>query len=171
MRVYVVSRSGRLLNLLQLLQGRRTPITSAEIARDLGVSERTVYRDVATLVAQGAPIKGEAGMGYVLGTGYFLPPLMLQAQEAEAILLGLQYVSQRGDDVLCEAATSTRAKIASILPDALRIAVFDEPVAMTGPVDVQVEGPISVSFMRKAISSQLKLAIAYADSRGDTPAE
>lgn len=89
-------------------------------------------------------------------------PLMLQAQEAEAILLGLQYVSQRGDDVLCEAVTSTRTKFASILPDALRIAAFDEPVAMTGPVGAQAEGSISVSFMRRAILSQLKLAILYA---------
>lgn len=162
-----MSRSSRLLSLLQLLQGRRIPITSAAIAHALGISERTVYRDIATLVAQGAPIKGEAGVGYMLGAGYFLPPLMLEAQEAEAILLGLQYVSQRGDEVLCDAVRSTRAKIAAILPETLRIAAFDEPVAMPGPVGSQAQGPITVHFMRTAIRAQCKLAIVYADGLGE----
>ncbi|MEJ0066571.1 MAG: HTH domain-containing protein [Caulobacteraceae bacterium] len=61
-----MSRSARLLDLLQALRGRRQPVTAAYLAEQLEVSERTIYRDVATLMSQGAPIQGEAGVGYVL---------------------------------------------------------------------------------------------------------
>jgi len=162
-----MSRSGRLLSLLQLLRGRRTPITSAELARELGVSERTIYRDISTLLGEGAPIISEAGIGYVLEPGLFLPPLMLEIEEVEAILLGLKYVSQRGDDVLQRAVVTTRAKISSMLPPALQMTAFDEPLAMPGPVGGQVEGPVPMSVIRHSIRSQAKLEIAYADAQGD----
>ncbi|MDR3482889.1 MAG: YafY family protein [Burkholderiaceae bacterium] len=162
-----MSRSGRLLGLLQLLRGRRTPITSAELARELGVSERTIYRDIATLLGEGAPIIGEAGMGYILGPGLFLPPLMLDVEEVEAILLGLRYVSQRGDDVLQKAVVTARAKISSMLPAALQVAAFDEPLAMPGPIGEQIEGLVPVSVIRRAIRSQEKLEISYANAQDD----
>lgn len=158
-------RSTRLLNVLQLLRGRRTPVTAAEMAQTLGVSERTIYRDIATLTAEGASITGEAGLGYVLKPGFFLPPLMLEAEEAEAILLGLRYVTQRGDEVLRRAAASTRAKIETVLPPIARTA-FDEPLAMPGPVGSQAEGPIPLSVVRIAIRTQAKLAIRYVDAQG-----
>jgi predicted DNA-binding transcriptional regulator YafY len=110
-----VSRSARLLSLLQALRGRRHPVTAAELARTLEVSERTIYRDVAQLAAQGAPIQGEGGVGYVLRPGLFLPPLMLSEDETEAVLLGLRYVDQRGDEILMQAASSALAKISSVL--------------------------------------------------------
>ena len=109
-----MSRSARLLSLLQALRGRRYPVTAAELARTLEVSERTIYRDVAQLAAQGAPIQGEGGVGYVLRPGLFLPPLMLSEDETEAVLLGLRYVDQRGDEILIQAATSALAKISSV---------------------------------------------------------
>src|ERR1700761_9201804 len=96
------------------------PVTAHVLAGELGVSERTLYRDVATLIAQGAPIQGEAGLGYVLRPGLFLPPLMLTEDETEAIVLGLRYVDQRGDAVLGGAARAALAKIAAVLsPQAL----------------------------------------------------
>lgn len=162
-----MSRSARLLNLLQLLRGRRTPVTAAELARALSVSERTIYRDIVTLTGEGAPIEGEAGVGYILGPGLFLPPLMLEIEEVEAILLGLKYVSQRGDDVLRDAVATTRAKISSMLPAPVQMAGFDEPLAMPGPVGDQAEGPVPVSAIRHAIRSQSKLEIGYADAQGD----
>lgn len=161
-----MSRSARLLNLLQLLRGRRTPITAAELARELGVSERTIYRDIATLTGEGAPIEGEAGLGYVLGPGLFLPPLMLEIEEIEAILLGLDYVNQRGDDVLCRAGVAARAKISSILPVSLQRVGFDEPLSMPGPVGAQAEGPVPVDAIRGAIRRQAKLEIRYANAEG-----
>src|ERR1700728_2702361 len=108
-----MSRSTRLLHLLQALRGRRHPVTAARLAEELEVSERTIYRDVAELMAQGAPISGEAGIGYVLGPGLFLPPMMLTEDEIEAVLLGLRYVDQRGDDVLRVAAADALVRISA----------------------------------------------------------
>ncbi|MEI9929493.1 MAG: HTH domain-containing protein [Rhizomicrobium sp.] len=111
-----MSRSARLLSMLQELRGRRRPVTAAQLAQALEVSERTIYRDLAELSAQGAPIEGAAGVGYILRPGLFLPPLMLNEDETEAVLLGLRYVDQRGDEVLTKAASGALAKITSVLP-------------------------------------------------------
>jgi predicted DNA-binding transcriptional regulator YafY len=110
-----VSRTARLLTLLERLRAKRVPVTASELALDLGVSERTLYRDIATLIEQGAPIHGEAGIGYVLRPGLFLPPLMLSEDEIDAVVLGLRYVDQRGDDVLRKAAAQALAKIDAVL--------------------------------------------------------
>ena len=110
-----MSRSARLLALLQALRCRRHPVTAATLAGELEVSERTIYRDLSELAAQGAPVEGEAGVGYILRPGLFLPPLMLTEDETEAVLLGLNYVVQRGDDVLTKAAETARAKISTVL--------------------------------------------------------
>ena len=110
-----LSRSTRLLSLLQAMRGRRGPVTALQLAQSLDVSERTIYRDLAELAVQGAPIEGEAGVGYILRPGLFLPPLMLSEDETEAVMLGLGYVDQRGDEVLKKAATVALAKIGSVL--------------------------------------------------------
>ena len=68
-------RADRLFALVQLIRGRRLS-TAAWLAERLEVSVSTVYRDVADLQAQGVPIEGEAGVGYRLGKGFELPPLM-----------------------------------------------------------------------------------------------
>ena len=109
-----MARTARLLTLLQSLRGRSRPVTAAVLAAELEVSERTLYRDIAELTAQGAPIQGEAGVGYILRPGLFLPPLMLTDEETEAVVLGLRYVDQRGDEVLREAAAVALAKIGEI---------------------------------------------------------
>src|SRR6201987_4225523 len=127
-----VSRSARLLRLLQALRGRRHPVTAARLAGALEVSERTIYRDVADLMAQGAPITGEAGFGYVLGPGLFLPPLMRTEDEVEAVLLGLRYVDQRGDDVLKAAAAEALSKIGAVLSPAAQ-ASLAVPLTAPGP--------------------------------------
>nr|BFE96661.1 YafY family protein [Pseudomonas brassicacearum subsp. brassicacearum] len=110
-----MSRTSRLLTLLQVLRGKRCPVTAATLAGELNVSERTLYRDIAELTALGAPIQGEAGIGYVLRSGLFLPPLMFTADEIEAIVLGLRYVDQRADEVLGKAAADALAKVAAVL--------------------------------------------------------
>src|SRR2546430_11141203 len=132
MGVRALSRSSRLLALLQALRRRRQPVTAAILARELEVSERTIYRDLAELAAQGAPVMGEAGVGYVLRPGLFLPPLMLSEDETEAVLLGLRYVDQRGDEILIQAATSALAKISSVLSPGVQ-PVLTAPTAITGP--------------------------------------
>lgn len=101
---------------MQVLRGRRHPVTADVLAERLGVSRRTLYRDIATLMAQGAPIEGEAGIGYVLRDGYFLPPLAFNDEEIDAIVVGLRWVMHCGDPVLAEAAFESLAKIGAALP-------------------------------------------------------
>jgi predicted DNA-binding transcriptional regulator YafY len=161
-----VSRSSRLLNLLQVLRGKSRAVTAAALAADLGVSERTLYRDIAELSAQGAPIYGEAGVGYVLRPGLFLPPLMLTEDEVEAIVLGLRYVDQRGDQTLGEAAADALAKIAAVLPPAA-LEALRNPVALPGPSGgVFPSNVVEIASLRNAIRSQATLHIHYEDANG-----
>ena len=84
-----MSRAERLLDLLQTLRRHRLPVSGHRLASELGISLRTLYRDIATLQAQGAEIDGEPGMGYVLKPGFMLPPLMFSTEEIEALVLAL----------------------------------------------------------------------------------
>ena len=160
-----MSRSLRLLHLLQALRGRRRPVTAAQLADDLDVSERTIYRDVADLVAQGAPISGEAGVGYILRPGLFLPPLMLSEDEVEAVLLGLRYVDQRGDAVLKTAAASAVAKIGTVLSPQAQASLAN-PLTLPGPSPAIAEIGAPLDDLRAAIRAQTRLDIAYDDQQG-----
>ena len=158
-----MARSTRLLALLQALRSRRYPVTAAALAQELEVSERTIYRDLSELTAQGAPIKGEAGIGYVLGPGLFLPPLMLTEEETEAVLLGLRYVGQRGDEVLTKAVGSARAKIVSMLSRDLQ-ATVDAPLSVPGPDGGEFPpNVVPLTVLRSAIRMRTRIAIQYAD--------
>ena len=95
--------------MLQILRRHRRPVTGEAIARELEVSWRTVYRDIASLISGRVPIRGEAGVGYVLGEGFDLPPLMFTPDELEAVMLGLRWVARRGDGQLSRAAQDTVA--------------------------------------------------------------
>jgi len=157
-----MSRSARLLDLLQALRTHRRPVTAEVLARDLGVSMRTVYRDIVTLVGQGAPIDGEAGVGYVLKPGFLLPPLMFDDDEIEALVLGLRFVVQRGDVALGKAAVNALAKITDVLPPDLR-----DVVAPTG----LLVGPgrnagLDHAAIRLAIRTERKLRLSYRDRKG-----
>lgn len=111
-----MSRSERLLALLQLLRGHRYAITGTELARQLDISLRTLYRDIATLQSQGAHIDGEPGVGYRLSPGFTLPPLMFSEEEIDALVLGSRWVVAHGDSALSAGARSALAKIEAMLP-------------------------------------------------------
>ena len=160
-----MSRSARLLRLLQALRGRRRPVTAAQLAGEMDVSERTIYRDLAELTAQGAPIEGAAGVGYILRPGLFLPPLMLSEDETEAVLLGLRYVDQRGDEVLTKAADGALAKIASVLPPDVQTALAIQFVMPGPPGPGFPPNAIPLARLRAAIRSQKRLAIVYGDEK------
>lgn len=161
-----MSRSTRLLTLLQLLRGRARPVTARFLAGELGVSERTLYRYIADLTAQGAPIQGEAGVGYMLRPGFFLPPLMFAPDELEAVLLGLEYVDQRGDAPLAAAAASARAKIEAVLPPAGR-ETLGNPTLLPGPRGGGYpEDAVDLAVWRAAIRGQEKLRMVYEDAAG-----
>ncbi|HEU0045608.1 YafY family protein [Sphingomonas sp.] len=108
-------RADRLLALLELL--RSLPVsTAANLATTLEVSIRTVYRDIDALVATGVPVRGEAGVGYMLEAGYHLPPLNLTAEEAEALALGARVLATWSDGAVAGQAAAALAKVRAVLP-------------------------------------------------------
>ena len=149
-------RADRLLRIIQVLRRHRRPVTGARMATELEVSLRTLYRDIADLITDGVPIRGEAGVGYILGEGYDLPPLMFNADEMEAVMLGLSWVERSGDPDLRRAAADTVAKIATVLPEHLRQSFYDAPLMAAPPGRLAV-GARYVARPRQAITKQSKI--------------
>lgn len=162
-----MSRTNRLLDLLQLLRRHRRPVSGEVLAEGLGVSLRTLYRDIETLKAQGADIAGQAGMGYLLRPGFMLPPLMFTVHELEALFVGAQWVAARGDAKLAEAATEALTKIEAVLPEDLRFA-FDRSGLLVYPGRTTPEIVVDVGLIREAMRRERKLSIAYVDAAGET---
>lgn len=160
-----MSRTERLLDLIQSLRRHRTPVTGPALADELGISIRTLYRDIATLQAQGADIQGEPGLGYVLRPGFTLPPLMFSADEIEALVLGSRWVARRAEDPrLGDAAANALSKITAVLPNELRDSV-DGSNLLVGGGEV-IPAQVDLSAIRLAIREQRKLAIAYRNAGG-----
>jgi predicted DNA-binding transcriptional regulator YafY len=160
-----VSRAERLLDLIQTLRRRRYPISGAALADELGISLRTVYRDIETLRSQGARIDGEPGRGYILRPGFLLPPLMFSEDEIEALVLGSRWVADRGDAPLSLAARNALAKIAAVLPTDLRDKL-DTSTLLVGPGEPIAAGEIELGVIRQAIRAERKLTINYLDLKG-----
>jgi len=160
-----VSRSNRLLGLLQLLRQHRYPVTAQVLATTLQVSVRTVYRDIATLQQQGADIEGEAGIGYLLRPGFMLTPLMFSQDELEALVLGQRWVGKHGDPRLAAAASDALAKIAAVLPESLRDALDANALLVGSAADTGADLP-DLALIRQAIRSQRKLLLCYQDGHG-----
>ncbi|MFT3924097.1 MAG: YafY family protein [Myxococcales bacterium] len=157
-----MSRASRLLDLLQVLRRHKAPIAGPALAQELGVSIRTLYRDIATLQAQGADIQGEPGLGYVLRPGFTLPPLMFSGDELEALALGARWVSARADTRLGGAADNAIAKIRAVLPRELRESI--DAATMTVPAPSEVAQPsVDVTLIRRAIRHEHKLVLTYRD--------
>jgi predicted DNA-binding transcriptional regulator YafY len=120
-------RADRLFRLVQLLRARRFA-TGEQIADELGVSKRTVYRDVADLQGSGVPIRGEAGVGYRLERGYELAPLIFTSDELEGLVLGARVVAAWGDPELAAAVANAMTKVEAVLPEALRRVLLETPL-------------------------------------------
>jgi predicted DNA-binding transcriptional regulator YafY len=160
-----VSRAQRLLDLIQLLRRHRRPVAGAALARELGVSLRTLYRDIAALQAQGADIAGEAGLGYILRPGFTLPPLMFNVEEIEALALGSRWVAARADAPMAGAARDALAKIAAVLPRNLG-ELLDSSSLIVGPGERIAAGEAGLPTIRQAIRAERKLNLAYVDLAG-----
>jgi predicted DNA-binding transcriptional regulator YafY len=158
-------RTDRLFDIIQTLRVATRPMTAAALAEKLEVTVRTVYRDIATLQARRIPIEGAAGIGYVLRRGFDLPPLMFTADEIDAISVGARLVRRLRDPGLQDAADSVLAKIATILPDALRPGVVSAPFYVSDG-EARMPTGIDLSDVRHAIRETRKLRITYADGAG-----
>lgn len=159
-----MSRTQRLLSLLQILRRHRHPVQGQQLADELGISIRTLYRYIATLHAQGADIQGAPGLGYTLRPGFTLPPLMFTRQEIAALVLGSRWVAKRSDPDLAQAATEALTKIAAVLPPDLRVELDTMPL-LVGPANGPVEN-IEPGMLRQAIHDEIKLHIHYRDLNG-----
>ena len=158
-------RADRLLQIIQLFRRRRDPVTAAYIAEELEVTTRTVYRDIAALIGSRVPIRGEAGIGYVMDEGYDLPPLMFSADELEALMLGARLVSGQGDTNLSRSADDAIAKIAAIVPEDLRPVLLDAPLYAPTFSNCIID-KVDAGIIRIAIRSRHKLQIEYSDANG-----
>lgn len=157
-------RATRLLRLVDELRRRRAPVRGELLAEKLGVSLRTLYRDIDALRAQGADIAGEAGVGYQLRRGFLLPPMMFNADELEAIVLGTRWVAAHADPDLATAAGRALDRIVSVLPDELRLEV--ETSGLFAPDWSPVEPEPWLPLLRHAIRDGRVLRMHYRDGEG-----
>jgi predicted DNA-binding transcriptional regulator YafY len=159
-------RADRLFRIIQVLRRRRRPVTANEIAEELEASPRTIYRDIAQLMADRVPIRGEAGIGYVLDGGFDMPPLMLTADEIEAVMLGAQWVMGRGDAALKRAASDLVAKIGAVIPEHLRPVLLEPAGAAPPALPDAPKDVIDMARVRTAIRTQGKIKLVYRDEKG-----
>lgn len=163
-------RADRLFRIIQSLRRRgRTHRHGLTLARDLAeeleVSVRTIYRDIADLQASGVPVEGAAGLGYVLREGYDLPPMMFTLDEIEAIALGCAVAASWGDVGLARAADDVRAKIAAVLAPDLRDALLDSAlVAPEGHRKLAIN--VDMADLRQAMRTRHKLRLDYTNEAG-----
>jgi predicted DNA-binding transcriptional regulator YafY len=155
-------RADRLFQIIQILRRSTRPVTAGMLAEELEVSARSVYRDVADLIGQRVPIRGEAGFGYVLDRDFDMPPLMLTPDELEAAVLGAQWVAERGDRVLAGAARDLISKIAASVPEHLRPFIAEPTVGAPRPNAAAADG-LDIARTRLWIRTGRKIHIRYRD--------
>lgn len=160
-----MTRTERLLTLLQILRTYRYPVSGKKLAERLNISLRTLYRDIFTLQAQGAEIEGEAGIGYILKPSFFLPPLMFSQTEIEALLLGTQWVSQYGDAPLSKAAADALSKITDVLPKNIKKEMNAFSLRV-GPPTKESLAKEDLTILREAIHDQRKILLDYKSQEG-----
>ena len=154
-------RADRLFQIVQTIRGRRLT-TAAHLAERLEVSERTVYRDVADLQAQGVPIEGEAGVGYRLGKGFDLPPLMFTAQEAMALVAAVRIAQSWLDPALAAASADALGRVMSILPSAERAAA-ESLLVMVPPSGLEPGTQRVLQQLREAAQAKYLVHMTYLD--------
>ena len=155
-------RADRLFQIVQLIRGRRLT-TAAHLAQRLEVSERTIYRDIADLQHQGVPIEGEAGVGYRLGAGFDLPPLMFSHDEARALVASVRMAQVWQDPALAQAAEVALGKILSVLPTAARVAAQSMAV-YAPPIGLDPVVQVTLQTLREAQTARRKLRVDYRDA-------
>jgi predicted DNA-binding transcriptional regulator YafY len=157
-------RADRLFQIVQLLKARRLT-TAAELASELEVSTRTVYRDVQDLLESGVPIEGEAGVGYRLRKEYELRPMTFTVEEIESLVLGARLVQAWADPELGQSVRSAMRKIESVLPEPLQASMLQ--TALFGPPGKMRYGASEqLRLLRKSISDDRWVKLEYVDAEG-----
>jgi predicted DNA-binding transcriptional regulator YafY len=155
-----VRRAERLIRIIQVLRHAAPgAVTAQEMGNKFDVSERTIYRDIAHLIGSGAPIDGEAGVGYVLRPGFDLPPITFSYEQLDALALGARFVRATGDRDLASAAAEALSKIEHSLPDTHRERLKSAPLFaafLDDTVRPDAFGPV-----RNAITNRRKLRVRY----------
>jgi predicted DNA-binding transcriptional regulator YafY len=158
-----MARADRLLRLIDTIRRLPQPITAARLATETGVSERSLYRDIASLRASGALIDGAAGVGYTLTEDPALPPQMFTRLEVEALMLGLAEVRLSGDPELVRAAEMAGAKITATLPERVQRQAL-HAVQQTYRFERRAPAPAHLALIRQAAWDERALDIAYHDT-------
>ncbi|PWK92564.1 helix-turn-helix transcriptional regulator [Fulvimonas soli] len=164
-------RADRLFLIIHALRGRRTALPARQLAETLGVSLRTVYRDVADLQLSGVPIEGEAGVGYVLRKGADIPPLMFSAEELESLVVGTRFVRAFAGERLAAGAQAALLKIEAVLPPELRARATRTRIY--APIWRDAEKAAfaeRIDRLHAAIEAQRVLRMAYRDETGQASA-
>lgn len=160
----MTTRATRLLHLLDELRRRRRPVRGAQLADQLGISLRTLYRDIDALRAQGAVIAGDPGVGYQLRAGFMLPPMMFSPDELEALVLGARWVASHADPELAEAAGRALDRVVGVLPEGLRLQV--ETSGLFAPDWSPVPPEPWLPALRRAIREGNAVRLWYRDAQG-----
>lgn len=162
----MASRAARLLALLDILRRQRGAIAGPAIAQALGVSLRTIYRDIDTLRLQGADIAGDPGVGYAMRPGYLLPALSFGTDELEALVLGMRWVSQQADPELANAADTALARIAGSLPTPTRLSIDTSGLFAPRTARRTLPEPW-LGTLRRAIRDERVVHMQYVDQKGE----
>lgn len=162
-----MNRTTRLLTLIQTLRQHRHPVTASELAKELSVSERTIYRDIEMLREQGADIDGEAGVGFWLVQDYALPPMQFSSEELEALVFGMRFVEQSPDNALKNAATSVLAKIHAILPPKLASQMLDQHLYPVSKSEADATYSEHFTAIRKAMREERFVQMSYKNAYDD----
>ncbi|WP_143871069.1 helix-turn-helix transcriptional regulator [Catenovulum sediminis] len=160
-------KAERLFQILTLLRSKRGVITAQQIAQQLEVSERTIYRDIQALSLSGVPIESEAGVGYKLKANFSIPPIMFDEAEIEALLLGVRMVESWSNQSMAKAASSALAKIHAVLPDKLHQLSVEQPEWLIVPQFNSAQYQQHNEQISSAIKNRQVILLNYQDEAGN----
>lgn len=160
-------RADRLFRIVEILKARRSVVKAEEIAREVEVSTRTIYRDIADLGLSGVPVIGEAGVGYMLDRTYVLRPLMFDMEELDALLLGAEMVKSMPDAKLSKAAQAAVDKISAVVPERV-LAERAETVLFSFPSKAAQNFTVDFGALRLAVRGKRFASFTYSKENGES---
>jgi predicted DNA-binding transcriptional regulator YafY len=150
-------RKTRLFDIVQILRDGQLHRAN-DLAARLGVSVRTIWRDMGALSEGGLPIEGARGVGYRLKEPTMLPPMALTRDEFEVLRLGVALVAGAADPTISRAALSLRAKIAAVAPARAQDPGSDSFVFAS---EEAARAAPHLALVRRAIRDHLTLGLGY----------